>query len=298
VDHRIELPLVSIPIRSPTNRFDGENREEALWHAHAEGQFILVETGMSHLDTEIGAWTIPARRVAWVPPGLRHTCRSSESGSGWVLIPCAGLHGLPDKVCVLRASVLMIASLRRLTQLTPSDDSMRHLLWKVVAAEMTEARPEQLEIPMPTGPRLLKAAQSVLTTPTACASVDKLAASAGLSRRSFTRRFRSQTGLSYSRWKRAVIAQHALELIATGHKVSSVAFDVGYESVSAFIAMFRRQYGESPRRFLIDSGEKVGGSQMSSSDRVRLSLLDSKQPRRVPHKYPLARPGVRRPVGQ
>jgi AraC-like DNA-binding protein len=77
-----------------------------------------------------------------------------------------------------------------------------------------------------------------------------------MSRRSFARHFRSQTGLPYARWKRAVIAQHALELVAAGHKVSSVALDVGYESVSAFIAMFRRQYGESPRQFLIENSER------------------------------------------
>ena len=56
-----------------------------MWHAHAEGQFILVETGTSHLYTEAGAWIVPARRVAWVPPGLPHASRSSGGGSGWVL---------------------------------------------------------------------------------------------------------------------------------------------------------------------------------------------------------------------
>ena len=77
-----------------------------------------------------------------------------------------------------------------------------------------------------------------------------------MSRRSFARHFRAQTGLSFTSWKRAVIAQYALELVALGHKVSSVATDVGYESVSAFIAMFRRQYGESPRQFLLDNSER------------------------------------------
>ena len=84
-----------------------------------------------------------------------------------------------------------------------------------------------------------------------------------MSRRSFARHFRSQTGLPYSRWRRAVIAQHALELVAGGQKVSSVAIDMGYESVSAFIAMFRRQYGESPRQFLIENPDRYfasGGS--------------------------------------
>jgi AraC-like DNA-binding protein len=242
--------------QSAINRFDGAGPDEAVWHAHEGGQFILVETGISHLRTELGAWIIPARRVAWIPPGVSHASRPSGDGTGWVVLAPADLRNLPGGVCVLRASALMIASLQRLTQLTPVDGSMRRLLWKVVAAEVSAAQPEQFEVPMPTAPRLLKAAQSVLISPTAAASLDKLAARAGMSRRSFARHFRSQTGLPYARWKRAVIAQHALELVAAGHKVSSVALDVGYESVSAFIAMFRRQYGESPRQFLVDNSER------------------------------------------
>jgi len=85
--------------------------------------------------------------------------------------------------------------------------------------------------------------------------VDRLAGRARMSRRSFTRHFQSETGLSFSRWKRAVIAQYALERIASGHTVTNVAFDVGYESVSAFIAMFRRRYGASPREFLSEHAE-------------------------------------------
>jgi AraC-like DNA-binding protein/quercetin dioxygenase-like cupin family protein len=256
------IPRTGILHRRGTNRFDGAgpfdgaSADEARWHAHEGGQFILVESGISHLRTELGAWIIPARRVAWVPPGVRHASKPSGGGIGWVVIAPLELRNLPGGVCVLRASALMIASLQRLTQLTSSDGSMRRLLWEVVAAEVSAAQPEQLEVPMPTAPRLLKAAQSVLTSPTAAASLDKLAARAGMSRRSFARHFRSETGLPYARWKRAVIAQHALELVAAGHKVSSVALDVGYESVSAFIAMFRRQYGESPRQFLVDNSEK------------------------------------------
>jgi AraC-like DNA-binding protein len=246
----------SAPNGSSVHRFDGAGADEATWHAHERGQFILVETGISHLRTELGAWIVPARRVAWVPPDVRHISTSSGGGNGWVVIPPVELHGLPGCVCVLHASALMMASLQRLTQLKPGDGAKRRLLWKIVAAEMSEAQPEQLEIPMPTAPRMVKAAQSVLARPGAAASLDNLAARAGMSRRSFTRHFRSQTGLPYARWKRAVIAQHALELVAAGHKVSCVALDVGYTSVSAFIAMFRRQYGESPRQFLIENSER------------------------------------------
>jgi AraC-like DNA-binding protein len=92
--------------------------------------------------------------------------------------------------------------------------------------------------------------------PTAAINLDRVAARAGMSRRSFVRHFRGETGLSFTQWKRAVIVAHALELVASGQKVSSVAFDLGYESVSAFIAMFRRQYGESPRRYLTERSDR------------------------------------------
>jgi AraC-like DNA-binding protein len=38
-----------------------------------------------------------------------------------------------------------------------------------------------------------------------------------------------------------------------GRKVSAVASDVGYESPSAFIAMFRRELGSTPRAYLAGS---------------------------------------------
>ena len=235
-----------------TNRFDAATGGVTRWHAHDCGQFILVETGTSHLYTELGTWIIPARRVAWVPPGVLHASRSSGGGRGWVLIPPLMLQDLPPRVCVLRISALMIAALQRVAQLD-SDDPMEALLWRVIAQDMRSAQPEPLEVPLPSSARLLKAAHKVLANPTAAISLDRIAAHAGMSRRSFARHFRSQTGLSFARWRRAVIAQHSLELVASGHKISSVATDVGYESVSAFIAMFRRQYGESPRQFLLEN---------------------------------------------
>jgi AraC-like DNA-binding protein len=156
----------------------------------------------------------------------------------------------------------MIASLQRVAELDACDP-MAHLLWRVIAEDMRSAQPEPLEVPMPVSPRLLKAAHRVIASPTAAISLDKIAAHAGMSRRSFARHFRRQTGLSFARWRRAVIAQHSLELVASGHKISSVAIDVGYESVSAFIAMFRRQYGESPRQFLLEnSGRYLGPSKI------------------------------------
>jgi AraC-like DNA-binding protein len=41
----------------------------------------------------------------------------------------------------------------------------------------------------------------------------------------------------------------ALELLGTGMSVGNVAFGLGYQSTSAFIAMFRLSFGSTPARY-------------------------------------------------
>jgi AraC-like DNA-binding protein len=251
----MSLTCADLSLReSPTNtsRFETAGADCIDWHAHDTGQFILVESGTSHLFTEFGTWLIPARRVAWVPPRVLHASKSNGDGCGWVVIPPLELAELPKQVCVLRASALMMSALQRVTELQPQD-RLSDLLWRVIAEEVSNARPEPPEVPLPSSARLLRAARGVLASPTAAVSLDTIACWAGMSRRSFSRHFRAQTGLSFASWRRAVIAQHALGLVASGQKVSSVATDVGYESASAFIAMFRRRYGGSPRQFFLEN---------------------------------------------
>jgi AraC-like DNA-binding protein len=234
------------------NRFETSLAPESKWHRHAAGQFILVESGISHLRTELGSWIIPTRRVGWVPPRLRHASRSSGRGRGWALrAPTTLSTKLPAHVCVLRASALLVATLERIARgATSVSSAMRRLLWRVVAMEMREAVPETLLVPMPSESRLRATAEALLANPSIGADVERAAARAGMSRRTFTRHFRQETGLSFAQWRRAAVTYHALERIAGGEKVSAVAFDVGYSNVSAFVAMMHRQLGAAPVRFL------------------------------------------------
>ena len=190
------------------NRFATASTDSVGWHAHDTGQFILVESGSSQLQTEFGTCLIPAGRIAWVPPSVQHSSNRTD-GRGWVVIPPLRLGDLPAHACVLRASPLLLSALQRITQLQPHD-RLAGLLWEVIGEELRGATPEAPAIPLPSSARLLKAARMVLASPTVAFNLDNVARFAGMSRRSFARHFHSQTGMSFARWSRAVIAQHAL----------------------------------------------------------------------------------------
>jgi AraC-like DNA-binding protein len=234
-------------LAAATHRID----RDLGWHVHDRGQFTLVESGISNLHTELGTWIVPPGRLSWVPAAVRHASGSRGPVKGWVVLaPVEFAKVLPARVCVLGASALMIASLERLTRLKTTDARIRTALWRVIAAEVRDAQPEEFELPMPAKPAMRKALQSLLQAPSICDDLDALAARSRMSRRSFTRHFQAETGMSFANWKRTLIAHRAIERIAGGARVSSVAFESGYESVSAFIAMFRRKYGKSPLYFL------------------------------------------------
>ena len=55
--------------------------------------------------------------------------------------------------------------------------------------------------------------------------------------------------------------------LAQGELVTNIAGDLGYESVSAFISMFRRMLGTTPARYFDDAGS----SGLERSDRRMLA---------------------------
>jgi AraC-like DNA-binding protein len=63
------------------------------------------------------------------------------------------------------------------------------------------------------------------------------------------RLFERETGLSFARWRQQARLLRALELLALGEAVTGVALDLGYESLSAFISMFRQSLGTTPAKY-------------------------------------------------
>ena len=43
----------------------------------------------------------------------------------------------------------------------------------------------------------------------------------------------------------------ALEMLARGEPVTRIALDLGYDNLSAFIAMFKKRFGVTPGKFSV-----------------------------------------------
>lgn len=227
--------------------FSSENGHSTLPHSHRFGQFTYVRQGLISLRTETEVWINEAKRLFWIPPGLTHASRSQGRVDGWlVLIAPEYTQTLPQRVCVLHASSLLVASLERLGTLTQRQHHIGNILLELIQFEVCHTRIDTLKLRLPSSVRLLEWALAFLAAPSIKASIDDAASEIGMSRRAFTRHFQSQTGCTFSQWKRFAMVQHATERLAEGRSVTTIAFELGYENVSAFIAMFKAIRGRPP----------------------------------------------------
>lgn len=225
---------------------ESDARHSASIHKHEQGQLTYIERGVLSLEAEGRIWAIPPGRLHWIPAGVQHASRSHGEVRFWLtLVPKDFASRLPARTIVVEASPLLVSALDRLRGLQAEDNFAVSLL-DVIAHEITTGAQDAPGMRLPTLPRLRDWALAFLAAPSSKTGIDSAAAAVAMSRRSFTRHFEREVGMTFAAWKRAVIVHRATVRLAEGVAVGEVALDAGYESVSAFIAMFKAVCGRLP----------------------------------------------------
>ena len=106
-----------------------------------------------------------------------------------------------------------------------------------------------LQLPSPRDVRARRVADALRRDPADARTLEALSGSAGASKRTLERVFAAETGMTFGTWRQQLRLLHATRLLAAGEKVTVAATEAGYESTSAFIAMFRRAMGTTPSRY-------------------------------------------------
>jgi len=228
-------------------------------HLHPRAQMIYATDGVISVMTEEASFTIPPQRAVWVPAGVRHEAISKSHVSLKTLYIRPDAHpGLPTRAQVLKVSPLLRELIVEASgmELEYDEAGREGRLMGLILDEIVESARRAavaLQIRMPATARLVKVCRDVMREPAREADLGACADAAGMSRRTFTRAFRAETGMSFNAWHQQVRLAEALSLLSQGQSVTTAAFDVGYNSASAFTAMFRRTFGVAPRGYFAEA---------------------------------------------
>jgi len=222
-------------------------------HAHDRAQLVHGETGVMTVRTDEGAWVVPPGYAVWVPPGVVHEVRAAGAVAMRTLYLRAD-SGVPvgEGCRVVRVPALVRELIARVVRL-PADypeGGPESRLVRVLADELADLPPAPLDLPLPRDRRALAVAEALIADPADGRDLEAWGRAVGASDRTLARLFRKEAAMTFGRWRQRRRLLAALERLAAGQPVTAVALDLGYDSPSAFIAMFRRTLGASPTRYL------------------------------------------------
>ena len=221
-------------------------------HSHPWHQLVYASKGVMTVRTPEGAWVVPTNRGVWVPARTRHSIQMSGPVSLRTLyiLPRLGAM-LPERCRVVGISPLLRELILRIVELDSLNlriPAHAHLV-AVLLDHLHIMESDAVHLPLPRDRRAKQIVTLLQEEPAENRSLVELSKIAGASKRTIERIFKLETGLGFGKWRQQLRLGHALRLLAGGEAVTSVAFDVGYESVSAFISAFRMTFGQTPGQY-------------------------------------------------
>lgn len=190
-------------------------------------------------------WLVPPGYGIWIPGGIEHggsIVREGETSAVHFTEHCPITWTEPTGVAIVPLLRELIA---HLSGIEPQDSS-RALAEALLFQLLTPLTTQDIQIAMPTDPRVRPIAERLLTDPGDTRDLDYWADYVHTSVRTLTRLFRSETGLGFGEWRTRVRIRAAIQLLGTGTPVNATARAVGYRRPSAFISAFRRVTGQTP----------------------------------------------------
>jgi len=242
----LDGPVIALPTKYPDGYFVPQ-------HSHSRAQLLCASQGVVLVTTEAGRWMIPGDHAMWIPAGVKHSVEIvGDVFMRSIYIAVDVISGVPDHLHVVGLTDLMRCLIIDATSVDsiPEPGTRDALVIELILRDLHRLPQRSLGLPFPADVRLQKLCRDFVKAPLARATIDDWADKMAMSRRSFTRHFQRETGVSLSVWRQQACLFAAVPRLTEGEAVTSVALDLGYDSVSAFTTMFRRMLGVSPKFYL------------------------------------------------
>ncbi|MEU5979995.1 helix-turn-helix transcriptional regulator [Streptomyces sp. NPDC047315] len=228
-------------------------------HTHRAHQLAWASRGTLTVHAQGRAWVLPTTRALWIPAEVPHEVVAASHSTMTSLYldatprteveGAAGPWAVPQPVEVTP----LVAELIHYVNVDENEAGGRRIHAEsrahgeaLLLALLEPVPVTTLDTPLPTDPRAAEVARALLDDPASPRTLAVWGRHVGASGRTLARLFLAETGMPFGRWRRLARLNAALPALAAGEPLNRVARAVGYETVSAFVAAFRRETGVTP----------------------------------------------------
>ncbi|MCL9782123.1 helix-turn-helix transcriptional regulator [Vibrio sp. S4M6] len=223
-------------------------------HSHQWGQLQYATEGVLNVKAGNHSFVIPPQRAVWIPSGVVHQVNNTAPVSYRSLhIDNVLGQRIGEDVKVIQVSSFLRELIQRGCNAWQGKYPISELdtaLMTLLIEEIYQAPVSPLHLPWPTDPRLQTVCQILHNNPGDNRNLVALAQSSGASVRTLNRLFIKECQLSFTAWRQKLRILTALELLQHKRSITDVALELGYESSSAFITVFKKHLHSSPKAYI------------------------------------------------
>ena len=221
-------------------------------HCHDWDQLVYAMAGVLEVKSEDGNYIIPTQQAVWIPANRRHSIatingaklRSVHLNKGMV-------NSFGNDIIVLKVNALVRVMIDKASgfEFSAEMNQYQQRLLQVLVDQISLLPEVALCLPLSTDPLLLPILNWQQDQPDSTKSLADWSLVLGASSKTISRHFQSQLGMSFSHWRERLKLHKAIHWLNEKRSVTQIALDLGYESLPAFIHMFKRNMGTTPGKF-------------------------------------------------
>lgn len=242
---RVDRPVAALA-------YDYAANEHIPAHDHSKAQLIYAIEGTMTVITREGRWVLLPTRAVWVPAKTRHSILVRSPLRMRTLFFDGTVQAPVEGCAVVAVSALLrelVLSMLKEPRRYPRTGRGSYLA-ALIRDELNFIHALPLNLPWPKDPRLRKVCEAMQRKPSQRETVEYWADAISISSRTLSRLFCRELNMSFKEWRTQLLLLEAQSRLAQGHKSSRIARSLGYDSHAAFCAMFRRELGVPPLRYL------------------------------------------------
>lgn len=235
-------PLASLKVKT------ANYSEELPLHTHRKGQLILTLHGGVTCLTEKTYRIIPKNCAVWIPSGLPHSNTATKNSEILLMFIDPKLDYLPNHCCTLKISNVLREMIVHFDNFPKNYEPGSHPsnFANVILFELSQMPIEKLSLSISGNIKIKMLIDNLINNPDDKKNIEDWAKHFAMSKKTFERFIISETGMTFGRWRQQILLLIAIERLVSGVSVQNTAYELGYNSVSAFITMFKKNLGKTP----------------------------------------------------
>jgi AraC-like DNA-binding protein len=221
-------------------------------HTHPKGQLILALHGYVTCEVSAKMWMVPTHSAIWIPANKVHSNRASDNAELCHVFIDGSMQGMPQNTCTLAITPLvkeLMCALAGIDQHYRVDSKTARLA-QVLFEQLIEMPIQHLDFVLSKNVVIQAMSQQLINQPNDRKTLPQWAKQFALTERTLARLITKETGMTFGKWRTQLHIIISLQALSDKQSVQQVSELLGYESVSAFITMFKKVMKISPMKYM------------------------------------------------